>query len=83
MTVLPLNIVVDVLNKLNLNMENKARSYESSHLAAVFLLNNFHFIHKTFMKNSHMLRLLEGIYSEVQTHYEGIIQQQIHVYQRS
>lgn len=76
-------VTVDVLNALNLNMENKARSYESPFLAAIFLLNNFHFIHKTFTKNSHMLRLLEGFYSEVQSHYEGVIQQQIHAYQRS
>ena len=64
-------------------MENKGRSYESSFLAAIFLLNNFHFIHKTFTKNSHMLRLLEGVYSDVQNHYEGVIQQQMHAYQRS
>ena len=39
---------MQVFNALNLNMENKAHSYESPHLAAVFLLNNFHFMHKTF-----------------------------------
>ena len=64
-------------------MENKARSYESTFLAAIFLLNNFHFIHKTFTKNSHMLCLLEGVYAEIQSHYEGVIQQQIHAYQRT
>lgn len=74
---------VDVLNVLNLNMENKARSYESPFLAAIFLINNFHFIHKTFTKNSQMLSLLEGVFGEVQSHYEGVIQQQIHAYQRT
>ena len=39
---------VRVLDALNLNMENKAKNYESPHLAAIFLLNNFHFVHKTF-----------------------------------
>ena len=74
---------VDVLNVLNLNMENKARSYESPFLAAIFLINNFHFIHKTFTKNTQMLSLLEGVFGEVQSHYEGVIQQQIHAYQRT
>ena len=39
---------VRVLDALNLNMEHKARNFESSFLAAIFLLNNFHFVHKTF-----------------------------------
>ena len=41
---------VRVLDALNINMENKARSYESPFLAAVFLMNNYHFIHKTFTR---------------------------------
>ena len=72
--------VVDVLS---INMENKARNYESPSLAAIFLVNNFHFVHKTFTNNSLMLRLLEGVYAEIQTHFEGVIQEKIHAYQRS
>ncbi len=41
---------VQVFNALNLNMENKAHNYESPFLAAIFLLNNFHFMHKTFKR---------------------------------
>jgi len=37
-----------VLDALGLNLENKARSYESPFLAAIFLMNNYHFIHKAF-----------------------------------
>lgn len=41
-------VVVRALDALNLNMEHKARNFESPYLAALFLLNNFHFVHKTF-----------------------------------
>lgn len=41
-----------VIDALNLNMENKSRSYEHSPLASLFLLNNYHFIHKTFTRYS-------------------------------
>ena len=41
---------VRVVDALSLNLENKARSYETPNLAAVFLLNNFQFIHKTFTR---------------------------------
>ncbi len=41
-------IAVRVLDALNLNLEHKARNFESPHLAALFLLNNFKFVHKTF-----------------------------------
>lgn len=72
-----------VLDVLNMNMEHKARNYESPSLSAIFLVNNFHFIHKTFMNNTLMLRLLEGVYADIQTHFEGVIQEKIHAYQRS
>ena len=39
-----------VVDALNLNMESKARSYEHPQLASLFLLNNYHFIHKTFTR---------------------------------
>lgn len=39
-----------VIDALNLNMENKSRSYEHPPLASLFLLNNYHFIHKTFTR---------------------------------
>ena len=39
---------VQVFNALNMNLENKAHNYESPFLAAIFLLNNFHFMQKTF-----------------------------------
>ena len=41
-------IAVRALDALNLNMEHKARNFESPYLAALFLLNNFHFVHKSF-----------------------------------
>lgn len=44
------HFLVRVLDALNLNMENKARSYESPQLASLFLMNNYHFIHKTFTR---------------------------------
>ena len=72
-----------VLDVLNMNMEHKARNYESPSLAAIFLINNFHFILKTFVNNSLMLRLLEGVYADIQTHFEGVIQEKIHAYQRT
>lgn len=43
-----LSSVVRVLDALNLNMEHKARNFESICLAALFLLNNFQYVLKTF-----------------------------------
>ena len=36
-------------------MENKARSYESPFLAAIFLMNNYNFVHKTFTRSVSIL----------------------------
>ena len=43
---------VQVFNALNMNLENKAHSYESPFLAAIFLLNNFNFMQKTFNRQA-------------------------------
>ena len=43
-------LLVQTLNVLTLNMEQKSRNYESPVLAAVFLLNNYSFIHSTFTR---------------------------------
>lgn len=42
--------IVQTLSGLNLNMEQKSRTYESTVLAAIFLLNNYFFIQSTFTK---------------------------------
>ena len=41
-------LTVRVLDALSLNMEHKARNFESTYLAALFLLNNYQFVLKTF-----------------------------------
>ena len=41
---------VKVLSALTLNMEGKARAYESGVLSAVFLMNNYCFIQETYTR---------------------------------
>lgn len=74
--------LVRVLDALNLNMEHKARNFESSFLAAIFLLNNFHFVHKTFSQNDQLLSLLEEAFPDIENHYSGLVMQQGRAYQR-
>lgn len=45
--------LVKVVDALNLNMEHKARNFESPFLAALFLLNNFQFLLKSLKKWVH------------------------------
>ncbi|CAI8016816.1 Exocyst complex component 7 [Geodia barretti] len=71
-----------VVDALNLNMESKARSYEHPQLASLFLLNNYHFIHKTFTRNEEMQRLLEEAYGDVEQNYINSITTHLRNYQR-
>jgi exocyst complex protein 7 len=71
-----------VVDALNLNMESKARSYEHPQLASLFLLNNYHFIHKTFTRNEEMQRLLEEAYGDVEQNYINSITTHMRNYQR-
>jgi len=71
-----------VLDALGLNLENKARSYESPFLAAIFLMNNYHFIHKAFTGNDLMLSLLEIVFENAEDHYNNLVSQQGRLYQR-
>ena len=42
---------VGVLDTLNLNMDHKAKSFESPFLAGLFLLNNFQYILRSFTRS--------------------------------
>ena len=44
------SLIVQVIDALSLNMEMKSRTYESPVLAALFLMNNFHFIKSSFVR---------------------------------
>ena len=50
MSLAAFSLVVQVIDALSLNMEMKSRTYESPVLAALFLMNNFHFIKSSFMR---------------------------------
>lgn len=74
--------LVRVVDALNFNMEHKAKNFESPYLAAIFLLNNFHFVHKTFSQNDQMLNLLEEAFADIENHYSGLVMQQGRAYHR-
>lgn len=74
--------LVRVLDALNFNMEHKAKNFESPYLAAIFLLNNFHFVHKMFSQNDELLSLLEEAFADIETHYSGLVMHQGRAYQR-
>lgn len=76
------NFMVQTLNVLALNMEQKARNYESPVLAAVFLLNNYSFVHSTFTRKELMLDLMRMALRDIEESYETFIDNQRKGYQR-
>lgn len=74
--------LVRVLDALNINLDNKARCYENPFLSAVFLMNNYHFIHRAFTGNEIMLKQLTEVFQDIEDHYNSLIGNQGRAYQR-
>jgi exocyst complex protein 7 len=64
------------------NLEAKSKGYDSPTLQALFLLNNFFFLHSVFQRNEEMMKLLEVHDSQVEGHYIKAVEDQISNYQR-
>eukprot|EP00118_Oscarella_pearsei_P019386 m.205801 g.205801 ORF g.205801 m.205801 type:complete len:681 (+) comp39661_c1_seq25:704-2746(+) len=71
-----------LLGKLGLNLELKARGYEETALSCVFLLNNYHFIHKSLTRNSTFLSTVEEHSPDVEDTYMQLIADQRRTYQK-
>lgn len=71
-----------VLDGLNINLKNKADTYESPILGALFLMNNYHFIHKTFTRNATMQQLLERAVPDIEQRYTDLIESEMKSYQK-
>nr|XP_018673470.1 exocyst complex component 7 isoform X1 [Ciona intestinalis] len=71
--------ISQVLGALKLNLENKSRVYENLSLAAVFLLNNYHFI-ITALNRHNLLGLAEIATPGIENLYRGFIDHQKQAY---
>ncbi|XP_065898323.1 exocyst complex component 7-like [Dysidea avara] len=74
------NYIIRVFDVVNISMESKAKLYESSTLSSIFLMNNYHFIRRTFTRNQLMLSVLEEVYPDVDGKYNELIGAQRAVY---
>ncbi|XP_065826280.1 exocyst complex component 7-like [Oscarella lobularis] len=72
----------NLLGKLGLNLELKARGYEDMALSCIFLLNNYHFIHKSLTRNDDFLTTVEEHSSDVEDYYMQLIGEQRRTYQK-
>uniref|UniRef100_H2ZQN2 Exocyst complex component 7 n=1 Tax=Ciona savignyi TaxID=51511 RepID=H2ZQN2_CIOSA len=68
-----------VLGALKLNLENKSRVYVDLFLAAVFLLNNYHFI-ITALNRHNLLALAQIATPEIERFYKEFIEEQRQAY---
>jgi exocyst complex protein 7 len=74
--------MIHTLNGLTMNLEQKSRTYESSVLAAIFLLNNYYFIQSTFIRRDEMLQLMKLALADIENYYITLIDNQRRAYQR-
>ncbi|XP_077595567.1 exocyst complex component 7 isoform X7 [Stigmatopora nigra] len=74
--------ICKVLGNLQLNLLSKSKVYEDSALGAIFLHNNYNYILKS-LEKSELIQLVTVTQRRAETSYRELIEQQIHVYQRS
>ncbi|XP_077358330.1 exocyst complex component 7 isoform X3 [Festucalex cinctus] len=74
--------ICKVLGNLQLNLLSKSKVYEDSALSAIFLHNNYNYILKS-LEKSELIQLVTVTQKRAETSYRELIEQQIHVYQRS
>ncbi|XP_061782811.1 exocyst complex component 7 isoform X2 [Nerophis lumbriciformis] len=74
--------ICKVLGNLQLNLLSKSKVYEDSALSAIFLHNNYNYILKS-LEKSELIHLVTVTQKHAEGSYRELIQQQIHLYQRS
>nr|XP_061807542.1 exocyst complex component 7-like isoform X6 [Nerophis lumbriciformis] len=74
--------ICKVLGNLQLNLLSKSKVYEDSALSAIFLHNNYNYILKS-LEKSELIQLVTVTQKRAESSYRELIEQQIHVYQRS
>ncbi|XP_077481828.1 exocyst complex component 7 isoform X9 [Stigmatopora argus] len=74
--------ICKVLGNLQLNLLSKSKVYEDSALSAIFLHNNYNYILKS-LEKSELIQLVTVTQRRAESSYRELIEQQIHVYQRS
>uniref|UniRef100_A0A8D3AHM2 Exocyst complex component 7 n=1 Tax=Scophthalmus maximus TaxID=52904 RepID=A0A8D3AHM2_SCOMX len=74
--------ICKVLGNLQLNLLSKSKVYEDSALSAIFLHNNYNYILKS-LEKSELIQLVTVTQKKAENSYRELIQQQIHMYQRS
>ncbi|XP_077980769.1 exocyst complex component 7-like isoform X2 [Glandiceps talaboti] len=74
--------ITKVLGALGLNLDQKTKTYADSHLGAIFLLNNYHYILKS-LQRSGMIKLIKKNNSNVENYYEETILEQKRQYSKS
>ncbi|XP_015763420.1 PREDICTED: exocyst complex component 7-like [Acropora digitifera] len=71
-----------VLGALGLNLELKARVYETPTLSSLFLLNNYNYVIKALQRSGLLALLQEGGNAEVQKQYQTLIADHKSTYQK-
>ncbi|XP_037134695.1 exocyst complex component 7 isoform X8 [Syngnathus acus] len=74
--------ICKVLGNLQLNLLSKSKVYEDSALSAIFLHNNYNYILKS-LEKSELIQLVTVTQKRAEGSYRELIEQQIHLYQRS
>ncbi|XP_019730053.1 exocyst complex component 7 isoform X6 [Hippocampus comes] len=74
--------ICKVLGNLQLNLLSKSKVYEDLALSAIFLHNNYNYILKS-LEKSELIQLVTVTQKRAESSYRELIEQQIHVYQRS
>ncbi|KXJ21992.1 Exocyst complex component 7 [Exaiptasia diaphana] len=71
-----------VLGSLGLNLQLKAKFYESMTLSALFLLNNHHYILKTLQRSGLTALLKDGEINDIEGKYQNLIEEQKNMYEK-
>ncbi|XP_046887667.1 exocyst complex component 7 isoform X14 [Hypomesus transpacificus] len=74
--------ICKVLGNLQLNLLSKSKVYEDTALSAIFLHNNYNYILKS-LEKSELIQLVTVTQKKAEGSYRELIEQQIHMYQRS
>ncbi|XP_031567122.1 exocyst complex component 7-like [Actinia tenebrosa] len=71
-----------VLGSLGLNLQLKAKVYESVTLSSLFLLNNYHYILKALQRSGLLELLKEGEITDIDDQYQMLVEEQKNMYDK-
>ncbi|KAK3738705.1 hypothetical protein QZH41_006251 [Actinostola sp. cb2023] len=71
-----------VLGSLGLNLQLKAKVYESMTLSALFLLNNYHYILKALQRSGLIALLNDGEITNIEDKYQIVVEEQKNMYDK-